>query len=59
MKKLIWKIRYVLRIRKLLLMSLRDAWDCADSSLENVDYDLSECPLDMAYEEYNACMQDA
>ena len=59
MKKLFWKFRYARRLKKLLLVTWAQAFDSAEYALEMVDYDLTEDPEDMAYEEYNACAQDA
>ena len=59
MKKLFWKFRYARRLKKFLLVTWVQAFDSAESALEMVDYDLTEDPHYLAYEEYNACMQDA
>ena len=58
MKKLFWKIRYTRRLKKFLLVTWVQAFDWAESALEMVDYDLTEDPEDLAYEEYSACAQD-
>lgn len=52
MKKLIWRIRYTIEIRRLLYLSWRVAWDMSGSGLENVNGDTSESPLECAEDEY-------
>lgn len=59
MKKMIWKIRYAARVRKLIGMSWKMAWGGAESALENLNYDLSECPFDAAQEESYAWAADS
>ena len=51
MKKLFWKFRYARHLKKSLQITMRQALDNAESMLEMIDYDLTECPIDMAQEE--------
>ena len=49
---MIWKWRYTRRLMKLLALDFEMAWHSAGATLEMIDHDLTECPLDMAYEEF-------
>ena len=54
MEKLIWKLRFTIHARKLLRVSWRGGWDMAESDLENINGDLSECPKSAAEDERDA-----
>ena len=58
MKKLIWKFRYARHIKKLIGLTMREGFRYAESALENIDYDLDECPLYSAQEEAYAWAAD-
>ena len=51
MKKLFWKFRYARHLKKKLGLTMRQCLDNAESALENIDFDLTECPIDCAQEE--------
>lgn len=51
MKKLFWKIKYARYLKKKLGISMKMAFQSAESALENIDYDLEECPIDCAQSE--------
>lgn len=51
MKKLFWKFKYARYIKKKMDLTMRQALDSAEASLEMVDYDLSEDPIYLADEE--------
>jgi len=54
MKKLWWKIRYAKHLKRRLGISFFDAMKSAESGLENIDNDITECPIYSADEEYYA-----
>ncbi len=52
MKKLIWKIRYTIEIRKLVGVSLRVGWDMAGTTVEDYGDDINIwSPRDAAEDE--------
>ena len=51
MKTLFWKFRYAKHLKKLLGLTMKESLISAVSALENIDYDLTECPIDCADEE--------
>lgn len=51
MKKLVWKIRYARHLQKKLDLTMRQAMESAEATLEQIDYDLGEDPIEMAQEE--------
>lgn len=51
LKTFIWKIRYIIAIRRLLRIPYRWCWENAGSALENINGDISECPIECANDE--------
>ena len=51
-KKLIWKYRYAKHLKRRLRLEFLECWNSAESALVNLDYDLTECPIYSAEEEY-------
>ena len=59
MKTLIWRLRYVHELRKLLKLPWQACYSMSGSALENVSYDLTESPIDAAqdeFEEWRNCL---
>lgn len=55
MKTLIWKVRYMFEIRKLLCLSFWFAWEMAGSAVESLGKDIDLwSPKDAAEEERDA-----
>lgn len=49
----VWKVRYAQELRRLLKLEWRMCWYSAGEALAMVDGDLTECPLDMAQNEFD------
>lgn len=54
MKKLFWKFRYARHLKKKLKLTMAQCLENAESALENIHYDLGECPICCAQEEVYA-----
>ncbi len=54
----VWKARYAKYLKKRLGISYLMAHESAGAALENIDYDLSECPIDSANEEISCWASD-
>lgn len=52
MSTIIWRIRFAVRLRKLLSLPWRDCWDYSASWLEINHHDLSESPTECAEAEF-------
>jgi len=52
MRKLIWKLRYSIELRRLLALPWQQCWEAAGAWLEMLNGDLSESPIECAREEY-------
>ena len=59
MKRLFWKFKYAKHLKIRLGLTMREALDNAEAALENIDNDLSECPVYCAEEEYQVWVQEA
>ena len=53
-KTFIWKIRFCLKIRKLLKLTWGMSWQTANANFEMLENDLNECPIKAAQDEYDA-----
>ena len=51
MKRLIWKLRYALRINRYSKTGIKYGWYCAEVALEGNEADVSEDPNEWADEE--------
>lgn len=56
MRRLVWKVRYAHRLRQLTRIPYLDCWHSAEAMLYVVNQDLTECPLECAYQEYLAML---
>jgi len=53
-----WKVRYAIYFGDRLELEFSEAWNHAGSSLENINYEVSECPMDIADEDINVWRQN-
>lgn len=52
MKEFIWKVRFTFRIVTVIqTWNIKFCWNLACAGLENIGYDLTECPVECADEE--------
>lgn len=58
MTKLFWKIKYARHLKKRIGLSFFQCMNNAKAALESADYDLTECPIEWADEEYYAWASD-
>lgn len=57
MKKLFWKFKYARYIKRKMGLTMKQALDVAEASLEAVGYDLNEDPIYLADEEIQCWME--
>lgn len=54
MRKIYWKFICAKQLKKRLGLTFIECWKISESALENINGDLSECPVYSADEEYYA-----
>ena len=59
MKKLFWKYKYARHLKRRLGLTMRECLQSAEAALENLNYDLDECPVTAAEEEYYCWQTDS
>jgi len=57
-KQFFWKIRYAIYFGDKLKLKWSDSWSYAGASLENINFDMEECPYDMADDDIDVMRQD-
>lgn len=57
-KELVWRIEYALHFSDRLHLSFANAWSYSAASLENINYDIEECPCEIADDDIDCWKQD-
>jgi len=53
----IWLLRYAIEFKRRTKWPFKECYSYGESSLENFDYDLEECPIEMVGEDIS-CWSD-